>query len=127
MARGSCFTPNSARRELQRVRPAAERMCRLYQELERRKPEGLDSDQSVEKSYFHLLLHLYTIIAEIGRHGVRVRDVRLGSLDFPARRQGRAVMLCWRVGESGVGFWHEPDAGHDGRRPVEDDGQWEPT
>jgi hypothetical protein len=35
------------------------------------------------------------------------------------------VWLCWKVGESSLGFWHEQEAGFAGRRPVDEDGPWE--
>jgi hypothetical protein len=28
------------------------------------------------------------------------------------------VLLCWRLGEPEVQFWHEVDAGYAGRRPL---------
>ena len=31
---------------------------------------------------------------------------------------GRPVLLCWRLGEPEVQFWHEVDAGYAGRRPL---------
>ena len=38
----------------------------------------------------------------------------------PAIREGREIYLCWEEGEDEIAFWHEPDAGHDGRRPLDD-------
>lgn len=118
------FTVASARRELRRLRPAAERMCELYQRLERKRPRRILSDQRVDPAYFSLVLRLQDTVRQIGGRGVRVRDVRQGLLDFPARRDGREVCLCWRVGERSLRFWHEPEAGFAGRKPVEDDGRW---
>ena len=50
--------------------------------------------------------------------GVILRDADQGLLDFPARRDGRLVFLCWRDGEPGVGHWHEVDSGFPGRKPL---------
>ena len=49
-----------------------------------------------------------------------LRDLERGLVDFPAFRDGREVYLCWQEGESGIGFWHEPEAGFSGRRPIDD-------
>ena len=57
-------------------------------------------------------------IESIQGHGVMVKDVNAGLLDFPAEREGRVVFLCWRVGESGVNYWHELDEGFSGRHPL---------
>jgi hypothetical protein len=51
---------------------------------------------------------------------VVLRDLDRGLLDFPALRDGREVYLCWQEGEDAIGYWHEPDAGFAGRRPLDD-------
>ncbi len=119
------FTPASARRTLASVRPAAERMCRLVRCLEAIRPPAIRPDQLVDRDYFFLVHRLRATLDELERSGVRVSDLRRGLVDFPARRAGREVLLCWRVGEARLAFWHEPDAGYAGRRPVDEDGPWE--
>src|SRR3954471_22706409 len=39
--------------------------------------------------------------------GVQLKDSRLGLVDFPSDVGGRTVLLCWRLGEPEVQFWHE--------------------
>lgn len=51
--------------------------------------------------------------------GVEVKDLDLGLLDFPARREGREILLCWRVGEDAIEYWHGLDEGYAGRKPVD--------
>jgi hypothetical protein len=51
---------------------------------------------------------------------VVLRDLDRGLVDFPALREGREVYLCWEEGEEEIAFWHEPDAGFAGRRPIDD-------
>jgi hypothetical protein len=48
-----------------------------------------------------------------------VKDVDLGLLDFPARRNGEDVLLCWHAGEETVRFWHDPSEGYAGRKPID--------
>jgi hypothetical protein len=62
-------------------------------------------------------------VDEIAAHGVEVKDVDEGLVDFPALRRGETVLLCWRLGEDEIGYWHTIDDGFDGRRPLplEDD------
>jgi hypothetical protein len=50
--------------------------------------------------------------------GVQVKDLEHGILDFPTRMEGRDVCLCWRLGETEVGYWHEMDTGYAGRTPL---------
>ena len=54
--------------------------------------------------------------------GVQVKDIDKGLIDFPARRHGRTVLLCWQYDEPAVQFWHDVDAGFAGRQPITD---WE--
>lgn len=119
------FTPDSARRALEAVRPAALTMTRTYLALERLRPMSIDSDQALPPGYYHGLRHLIGALDVLRLAGALVRDPAEGLVDFPAVRSGRLVYLCWKVGETGIEFWHEVDGGIDERRPVRDDGQWE--
>ena len=59
-----------------------------------------------------------TAIGALTALGVEVKDADTGLLDFPAVHEGRPVLLCWRLGEDEVGFWHGPEDGYAGRRPL---------
>ena len=50
--------------------------------------------------------------------GVQVKDLDEGLLDFPAHRDGEDVLLCWKVGEPKVAFWHGLEEGFAGRKPL---------
>jgi hypothetical protein len=60
------------------------------------------------------------LIDRVTALGVQVKDIELGLVDFPTIHQGRRVLLCWRLGEERVGFWHEWSEGFAGRRPLPD-------
>ena len=122
-----CFTPRTARRTLRAAGPAAERLCRLYRGLEFLRPARVVPDQPVQRDYFVTLVRMHEILHELRELGVLVKDARQGLLDFPARRAGRRVLLCWRVGEPSLAYWHESESGFAGRRPVDDEGPWEDT
>jgi hypothetical protein len=55
---------------------------------------------------------------ELRQIGVELKDHFMGLVDFPSLLAGRAVYLCWRLGEPEVGHWHELDAGFAGRRKL---------
>ena len=55
---------------------------------------------------------------ELEQIGVQLKDRRLGLVDYPSEIDGRSVLLCWRLGEPEVQFWHEVDAGYAGRQPL---------
>ena len=92
--------------------------------MEQRGPCLEESDHPVDRGYFLMLLKLVSEMDALHDVGVRV-DARNGMLDFPARRKGRDVLLCWKVGEPRLEYWHELDPDAAGRFPVDEDGPWE--
>jgi len=57
-------------------------------------------------------------LAKINALGIELKGLDEGLIDFPSERDGRVVYLCWRLGEEGIGWWHELDAGFAGRQPL---------
>ena len=64
-------------------------------------------------------MSMRTALSELREMEVVLRDLDRGLVDFPALREGREVYLCWLEGEDEIRFWHEPDAGFDGRQPLD--------
>ena len=75
---------------------------------------GGDPGRQVSEAF----LELRSALGELQEMEVILRDLERGLVDFPALRDGREVYLCWEEGEDAVGFWHELEAGHAGRRPL---------
>jgi hypothetical protein len=59
-------------------------------------------------------------LRRIGRWGVLVKDLETGLVDFPTLRDGREVYLCWRLGETGIHWWHTIEGGFAARQPLDD-------
>ena len=59
------------------------------------------------------------ILRVFADHGVQVKDADTGLIDFPTEIDGEPALLCWRVGEERIEFWHTLDGGFAGRRPIE--------
>jgi hypothetical protein len=58
---------------------------------------------------------------ELTRDGIVLRDLDNGLVDFPGRSaSGREYWLCWLVDEPEVAWWHWPETGFAGRRPLSD-------
>jgi hypothetical protein len=64
------------------------------------------------------LVELSRSLSELEAVDVVLRDVERGLIDFPAIRDGEEVYLCWLLDEDQIGFWHRPDTGFAGRRPL---------
>jgi hypothetical protein len=62
---------------------------------------------------------IHSALEQIQSTGCVVKDLEVGLLDFPARINGEAVYLCWRLGEDRIRFYHSQDEGFSGRKPID--------
>lgn len=58
-------------------------------------------------------------LEEIDAIGVQVKDLDKGLLDFPCVMDGQTVLLCWKLGEKEIGYWHTMEEGFAGRKPID--------
>ena len=127
------FTPEEANEALAQVRPLVEQMVarreahaaalERQEELERRiqgngggiPPATLADAQADVDREGHALARL---VDEIGERGAQVKDMDEGLIDFPALHHGETVLLCWRLGEDEIRYWHRIEDGFAGRREL---------
>ena len=57
-------------------------------------------------------------VEELETIGCQLKDFEMGLVDFPSERDGEPILLCWRLGEEEVSFWHSLEGGFGGRRPL---------
>jgi hypothetical protein len=57
-------------------------------------------------------------LGELAALGVECKGLDVGLVDFPAVVGGAPAYLCWQLGEPAVAWWHRPEAGFAGRRPL---------
>ena len=57
-------------------------------------------------------------IQPVRQRGMVVKSIEHGLVDFPFVREGEVVYLCWRVGETEIGFWHGLASGFADRQPL---------
>ncbi len=79
------------------------------------RPEVRDLQRAVEAAH----AELNEIVARFTDQGVQVKDMDRGLIDFPAEVDGQDALLCWHVGEERIAFWHSPQDGFAGRKPLE--------
>jgi hypothetical protein len=53
---------------------------------------------------------------QINAAGAQVKSLEEGLLDFPAERGDEVVLLCWKLGEDEIGYWHGLDEGYAARK-----------
>ena len=127
------FTPEEANAALAQVRPLVEKLVghrrghvaalARQEELEERirgngggiPPSTLaEAAEEVERE----ARALAKAIDEIDEHGAQVKDLDEGLIDFPALRDGETVLLCWKLDEDEIRYWHSVEDGFAGRRPL---------
>ena len=64
---------------------------------------------------------LKSTLEKIEEIGCQVKDVEIGLIDFPTLYKDKEVYLCWKLGESGIRFWHHIEDGFKGRHPIDGD------
>jgi hypothetical protein len=127
------FTPDEANAALADVRPLAEQMVEAKRAFDEAQAQSDDAARSIsgngggippaELAALHEQLEqrtteLAAILDELHELGVQVKDLDSGLVDFPSLRDGERVLLCWRLGEDEVAFWHGLEDGFAGRQPL---------
>ena len=64
------------------------------------------------------LARVAELVGRLQEWEVILRDVDAGLVDFISVRDGRTILLCWKLGEEEVSHWHSPEDGFGGRRPL---------
>jgi len=59
-----------------------------------------------------------TFRRELDALGIQLKEPGIGLIDFPSTIGDRPILLCWRLGEPAVQFWHDVSAGFAGRQPL---------
>jgi hypothetical protein len=127
------FTAEEANDALREVRPLAEEMVerrRLLSQLQERQAvfegqiagNGGDFDpgelRELQERLGEEATAVARCVARIHELGALVKDLDEGLVDFPARRGDEDVLLCWKVGEEDVAYWHGLEEGFSGRKPL---------
>ena len=127
------FTPDEANAALAEVRPLVERMVAQreehvaalarQEELEghiRGNGGGIPPAElaQVAAEVERVERELAKTIDAIAAHGAEVKDPDEGLIDFPALRHGETVLLCWKLGEDDIRYWHRVEDGFAGRQEL---------
>jgi len=74
---------------------------------------------NMKHQYHDRLSQFYMELLELTKMGCMVKDLRKGLVDFYSKKGSRDILLCWRLGETGIRYWHDPGTGFASRQPVE--------
>ena len=117
------FTIEEANAELDELRARLPRLRdarqRLIESSERITSAVEVDGGGVEGSdWFRAQESLKAELLWLADRGILLRDPETGLIDFPAERDGLRVLLCWRLGEDHVAWYHDEQTGFSGRRPL---------
>jgi hypothetical protein len=135
-AKKKYFTVDEANRRLPLVRAIVGDIVRLYHDIHdrrqrlarirqlpganRRDEDNLYSQelQQIEDEIDKDITRLQEFVDELGELGIELKDPVVGLVDFLSRIDGRDAYLCWKLGEDEIAYWHELDAGYQGRQSL---------
>jgi hypothetical protein len=61
---------------------------------------------------------VHELLGWFGSEGIEVKGFAPLLVDFPSELDGEPVLLCWLEGEAELGWYHRPEYGFAGRRPL---------
>ena len=120
------FTPEEANRVLPEVRHLVAQIMQAREAIVQAQPELWPV---LEKSIGNggskkagELLHEFKQVEQgvlgLQEIGCVLKDMSIGLVDFPALRENREILLCWKYDETAVMFWHDLQSGYQGRQPL---------
>jgi hypothetical protein len=128
------FTPKEANDALREIRPLVEELVSHRREQQRLEADrlalaakiagnggGIDAailGELVEAEQRERV-EIARCVNEIHGRGAIVKDLDEGLVDFPALREGEEILLCWRLGEAEVAYWHGLEEGFAGRKQLD--------
>jgi hypothetical protein len=128
------FTPSEANTELAEIRPLVEQLVSHRREQHRLNAErqalaeriagnggGIDASAlgALEEAERRERVEIARCVNAVHRRGAIVKDLDTGLVDFPALRGGEEILLCWRLGEEEVAYWHGLEEGFAGRKRLD--------
>ncbi len=130
------FTVEEANQRLPLVRAIVEDIVHFYRDVHDRRerlaqirqvPGGEKRDEhsvygeelrQIEEVINKDISRLQDFVDELNELGAEFKDPVTGLVDFRTLVDDREVYLCWQLGEDEIGYWHELDAGYQGRQPI---------
>jgi hypothetical protein len=127
------FTLEEANALLPKIRKEIDELQSIKREFEKRylrlkllkeragkpRPEEPDPFFTLESELEFMQIEARTLVQSIHMKGAQLKDLDMGLVDFPSLRDGEEVLLCWRLGEESIAYWHGLSEGFIGRKLIE--------
>jgi hypothetical protein len=111
------FTPQEATQTLPLVKKIVEDILKIGQRM---RSISFENKEDGEAELTRLMDQLDELFDEMEELGCSYKDWNFsaGLVDFPSFIEGREVYLCWRSDEPEILYYHELDAGFNGRKAI---------
>ena len=103
--------------KLEAIRNCRSQLQNLAATMETMDSAGEDG-KSPKEMLHNLLSETTQLTNELVAAGILVRNLETGLIDFPSRRDGEDVFLCYMLGESDIKYWHAIHEGYTGRQSI---------
>lgn len=113
------FTPAEARNTLPLVRKIVKDILDTSREM-RLIADEVGGEVENDPRILKLADNIEGFMQELEEIGCFFKDwnFSIGLVDFPAIIDGEEVFLCWKSDEEDILFYHKPEAGFSGRKPI---------
>ncbi len=113
------FTPTEARNTLPLVKKIVKDILTTSREMRLIADEvnGEVENNSQIKKFASDIEGFMSELEEIGCY-FKDWNFSIGLVDFPAIIEGKEVLLCWKSDEDNILYYHGPDSGFAGRKPI---------
>ncbi len=78
-----------------------------------------DQIKTLTKHQLQLIETFQSALQQLEGLGCMLKDLNIGLIDFYGTRNGQPILLCWKMGEDRIQFWHPLEDGYAGRQPLE--------
>lgn len=113
------FTPSEAKKTLPLVKKIVKDILFTAKEI-KLLAEEFEGDVQNDPQFIKLVNEVNSFLKELEEIGCFFKDVNfsIGLVDFPSVIDNREVYLCWRSDEEDILYYHEIDAGYQGRKLI---------
>ena len=113
------FTHSEAKKTLPLVKQIVKDILKTAGEM-RPLAESLGNNAENDSRIIKMMDNINEYLKEIEDLGCYYKDwnFSIGLVDFPSVIQGREVLLCWRSDEDEITYYHNMEAGYQGRKLI---------
>lgn len=113
------FTPSEAKKTLPLVKKIVNDILSTAKEI-KLLAEEYDGDIEKDPQFNKLLNEINSFLKELEDIGCYFKDSNfsVGLVDFPSIIDNKEVYLCWRSDEEDILYYHDIDAGYQGRKLI---------